>query len=378
MSTPSLSLGIEEEYLLIDPATRDLVREPPKAFFQACADALGDAFSNELLQAQVEIGTPACADIDQARVELARLRRSVAEIAGSFGIGLVAASTHPFASWRNQKRVEKARYDSLAADMQIAARRLAICGMHIHCAIEDPDLRIDLMRQAAYFLPHMLALSTSSPYWRGEDTGLKAYRPSVFRDLPRTGLPEQLTCWADWQNLIDLLERTELCDDASKIWWDLRPSIKFPTLEMRVCDICTTMEDAIAIAALFQALMAFLARLHRENRSWRVYRPTLIAENMWRAQRYGVEGAYADFGAAALKPFALLMQEMAAMLAEEAGRLGTIAELRHVGTIVERGTSADRQRAVFAQAQADGADEHQAQHAVVDWLMAETLVGTQA
>lgn len=378
MPTPSLMLGIEEEYLLVDRATRDLVREPPPELFQACTDVLGDAVTNELLQAQIEIGTPPCADIAQARHELAYLRRTVAEIVGGFGIGLVAASTHPFASWRNLKRVEKERYDSLAADMQIAARRLAICGMHVHCAVEDPDLRIDLMRQAVYFLPHLLALSTSSPYWRGEDTGLKAYRPSVFRDLPRTGLPEPMTSWADWQNLIGLLERSGLCDDASKIWWDLRPSTKFPTLEMRVCDVCTTMEDAIAIAAVFQALIGFLAQLHRDNLCWRSHRHALVAENMWRAQRYGIEGEFADFGVMSLKPFALLMQELAALLAEQADRLGTVAELQHIGTIVERGTSADRQRAVFAQAQADGADDRQAQHAVVDWLMTETLAGTQA
>jgi glutamate---cysteine ligase / carboxylate-amine ligase len=370
---PSLSLGLEEEYLLVDPKSRDLVAAPQDGFMARCQERLGDRVAHELMQSQVEVGTPVCADIAEARRELSALRATVAEVAREFGMAIIAASTHPFASWRAQRKVEKARYIGLARDMQTLAERLVICGMHIHAGIEEEELRIDLMNQATYFLPHLLALSTSSPFWEGRPTGLKAYRPTVFGDLPRSGLPEHFASAEEWHHMLHQLERTGLCDDATKIWWDLRPSAKFPTLEMRACDVCTRLEDAITIVALYQAILATLYRLRANNQTWRHYRRTLIEENKWLAQRHGIEGSLADYGAMRCKPFSELVEEIIELVEDEAARLSGLAEVRNARQIVERGTSADRQLAIFEQARASGASEREATSAVVDWLIEETL-----
>ena len=226
---PSLTLGLEEEYLLVDPTSRELMAEPPEQFMQRCQERLGDRVTHEFLQAQVEIGTSVCREVGAVRAQLAELRATVAETAREFGMAMIAASTHPFANWRAQKKVEKERYLGLARDMQALASRLVICGMHVHAGIEDEELRIDLMNQSTYFLPHLLALSSSSPFWEGQPTGLKAYRPTVFGDLPRSGLPERFASAEEWRHMLHLLEQTGLCDDATKIWWDVRPSARaFP------------------------------------------------------------------------------------------------------------------------------------------------------
>jgi carboxylate-amine ligase len=372
---PSLSLGLEEEYLLVDPTSRDLVAAPPEGFMARCQERLGDRVTYELLQAQVEVDTPVCADVGEVRRQLTKLRATVALTARDFGMAMIAASTHPFANWRAQRRVDKERYNILARDMAALAERMVICGMHIHAGIEDEELRIDLMNQATYFLPHLLALSTSSPFWEGRATGLKAYRPTIFGDLPRSGLPEYFASADEWRHMVHQLEQTGLCDDASKIWWDLRPSIRFPTLEMRICDICTRLEDTIAITALWQSILATLYRLRAANQTWRRYRRTLVDENKWLAQRYGISGALADYGALAQKPFGLLLEELILLVRPEAERLGCLDEVLEARHIVERGTSADRQLAVYAKARADGASEREAPLAVVDWLIEETLVG---
>jgi carboxylate-amine ligase len=372
---PSLSLGLEEEYLLVDPTSRDLVAAPPEGFMARCQERLGDRVAYELLQAQVEVDTPVCADVGEVRRQLTKLRATVALTAREFGMAMIAASTHPFANWRAQRRVDKERYNILARDMAALAERMVICGMHIHAGIEDEELRIDLMNQATYFLPHLLALSTSSPFWEGHATGLKAYRPTIFGDLPRSGLPEYFASADEWRHMVHQLEQTGLCDDASKIWWDLRPSIRFPTLEMRICDICTRLEDTIAITALWQSILATLYRLRAGNQTWRRYRRTLVDENKWLAQRYGISGALADYGALAQKPFGLLLEELILLVRPEAERLGCLDEVLEARHIVERGTSADRQLAVYAKARADGASEREAPLAVVDWLIEETLVG---
>ncbi len=369
------SLGIEEEYLLVDPQTRNLVVSPDPAFMRACHEAIGEHVAHELLQAQVEIGTPPCADIRSARRELKRLRAVVAQAARDYGMSIIASSTHPFAKWRSLKRVAKQRYDELARDLCILADRLVICGMHVHVGIDDPDERIDLMNQASYFLPHLLTLSTSSPFWQGNDTGLKAYRPTIFRDLPRSGLPEMLENDRQWQDLLATLDETGLCHDGSKIWWDLRPSVRFPTLEMRVCDICTRLEDALAVTALFQSLIATLHRLRTNNQSWRRYRQLLIEENKWRAQRYGVSGSLADFGCRRLKPFADLIDELIEIVGDEAERLGCLTEVKHTRQIAADGTSADHQLSVYNHAIDAGASEEEALIAVVDWLIAATHEG---
>ncbi|MEK0083869.1 carboxylate-amine ligase [Benzoatithermus flavus] len=372
---PTLSLGIEEEYLLVDPLTRALVQSPDPGFMTACEDALGEQVTNELLQSQVEVGTCICARIAEARSDLARLRRTVAAIARDHGMGLIAASTHPFAEWDEQRSTELDRYQSLTDDYQALARRQLIGGMHVHVAVEDEELRIDFMNQAGYFLPHLLALSTSSPFWRGRPTGLKAFRPSVFGNLPRSGSAEYLASWSAWRDLLDLLAGTGLCSDPTQVWWDIRPSAKHPTLELRITDVCTSLEDALAIAALFQALLHRLWRLRTCNQSWRVYRRILLEENKWRAQRYGIEAELADLGAGCLKPMPMLIEELIELVREDAGELGCLAEVERAREIVERGTSADRQLALYHEALREGASPEEACRMVVDWLLEATLAG---
>ena len=378
LEPPSLSLGVEEEYLLVDPASRDLVVAPPADFMARCQERLAGRATHELLQAQVEVDTRVCPGIAGVRLELTELRAAVARTAQDFGMALIAASTHPFANWRAQKKVEKERYAVLARDMQTLASRLVICGMHIHAGIEDEELRIDLMNQAAYFLPHLLALSTSSPFWEGHATGLKAYRPTIFGDLPRSGLPEYFASADEWHHMLRLLAQTGLCDDPTKIWWDVRPSVRFPTLELRICDVCTRLEDALSIAALWQSILATLYRLRAGNQTWRRYRRTLVEENKWLAQRHGIGAELADYGALTCKPFGQLLEELILLVRPEAERLGCLDEVLNARHILGRGTSADRQLAVHAQALADGADEREAGVAVVDWLIEETLVGIAA
>jgi carboxylate-amine ligase len=378
LTSPSLTLGIEEEYLLVDPASRDLVAAPPPGFMERCQDRLGERVTHELLQAQVEVGTTVCENVGAARAQLIELRATVAATAREFGMAMIAASTHPFANWRAQKKVEKARYQVLARDMQTLASRLVICGMHVHAGIEDEEIRIDLMNQATYFLPHLLALSSSSPFWQGQPTGLKAYRPTIFGNLPRSGLPEYFASAEEWRHMLHLLEQTGLCDDATKIWWDIRPSAKYPTLEMRVSDICTRLDDAITVAALWQAILGTLYRLRANNQTWRRYRRTLVDENKWLAQRHGIAAELADFGVLARKPFGVLMEEIIALVRDEAMRLGCLPEVLRARDILDRGTSADRQLTVHARAQADGASEREAAQAVVDWLIEETMVGVRS
>ena len=249
--SPAFTLGIEEEYLLVDRQSRDLVADPPQALWDLCQERLGDAVSPEFLKAQIEIGTPVCNSIGEARIELARLRRGVSEVVSEFGCAIIAASTHPFARWGRLQHADRERYQILAGELQGVVRRLVICGMHVHVGIDDDDLRIDLMGQLAYFLPHLLALSTSSPFWQGQDTGLSSYRVAVWNELPRSGLPEYFDSYSEYQRHVDILVKAGAIEDATKIWWDLRPSARFPTLEMRIADICTRMEDAVTVAAIF-------------------------------------------------------------------------------------------------------------------------------
>jgi carboxylate-amine ligase len=373
IAPPSLTLGLEEEYLLVDPVTRDLVASPPAAFMARCKDELGSQVGHELLQAQVEVGTPICHTVADVRRELIRLRQTVGRIAAEFDMAIIAVSTHPFARCRDQQRVRNERYDGLCHDMKARADRMLICGMHVHAGIEDDDLRIDLMSQVTYFLPHLLALSTSSPFWEGADTGLKSYRPTVFGDLPRTGLPEYFANADEWRDMLRQLKHIGLCDDPTKIWWDLRPSARFPTLELRVCDVCTQLEDTVTIAALYQAILAALYRLRAQNQTWRRYRLILIAENKSLAQRHGIDGTLADFGAQQCKPFAELLEEIIELVQIEAARWGCLAEVENARRIIRRGTSADRQLSVFTKARADGGSELEAGRAVVDWLIRETL-----
>ena len=302
MAEPSFTIGIEEEYFLVSRQSRDIVAEPPDGMMEDCLGLLEGQVGPEFLRSQIEVGTRVCSSLAEARTDLARLRATVAAVADRHGLAPLAASTHPFAQWDAQKPTDKERYSLLAQDLQGVGRRLVICGMHVHVGIEDEEQRIDLMNQVAYFLPHLLALSTSSPFWRGRDTGLKSYRISVFNELPRTGLPEYFDSWGEYQRQVNRLVRAGLIEDASKLWWDIRPSARFPTLEMRITDVCTRLDDAIAIAAIFRCLLRMLYRLRRRNQRWRIYPRMLVDENRWRAQRYGLDAGLVDFGRGAVVP----------------------------------------------------------------------------
>ena len=372
---PSFTVGIEEEYLLVNIQTRDLVSDPPPDLIAKCEAALPKGqVSPEFLQSQIEIGTSVCASVHEARKELRHLRKTIAEVAGEYGLAPMAASTHPFAKWTAQHHTDKKRYHEIANDLQVVVRRMIICGMHVHVGLDDDDLRIDILNQASYFLPHLLALSTSSPFWQGEQTGLRSYRLSVFDELPRTGLPPQFVSYREYERTIEVLVNVKAIEDATKIWWDLRPSHRFPTLEMRVTDVCPLLDDVLCIAAIYQCICRFLYRLRRNNQRWRFYPPFLINENRWRAQRYGLSEGLIDFGEGEVVPCAKLMEELLILIAEDAEALGCVKEVQHVNSILKRGTSAERQIKCFDAAKASGMSDEDALKAVVDELLRETLV----
>jgi carboxylate-amine ligase len=378
LKDPSFTIGIEEEYLLVERASRDLVREMPQALFDAAQSALQGQVAREFLKSQIEVGTSVHATPREAGAELARLRATVARLADEHGLAPLAVSTHPFARWNAQQPTERERYQAIAKDLAGVGRRLVICGMHVHVGIEDDELRIDLFNQARYFLPHLLVLSTSSPFAEGEDTGLKCYRLAAYDELPRTGMPGRFEGWQEYVQTIDLLVRNGIIEDASKIWWDLRPSSRFPTLEMRVTDVCTRLQDAVCVAAMYVCILRMLYRLRRANQMWRTYPLFLLAENRWRAQRYGVAGTLFDLGKGELVPFRDLVEELLVMLREDAEALGCLREIEHARTIVARGTSADRQVACFERLTAQGMPREDALRGVVDHLIDETVAGGTA
>jgi carboxylate-amine ligase len=373
MKAPSFTMGIEEEYLLVERSSRDLVKEVPPGFMEKAQARLGERVSPEYLQCQVEVGTPVCASLEEARSELGALRRAVAEIAAEHGCAVIAASTHPFARWGAQKRTARDRYAAIEQDLQEVVRRLLISGMHVHVGIEDDEARIDLMGQVTYILPHLLALSTSSPFWQGNPTGLKSYRIAVWDEMPRTGLPGAFSSHGEFLRHVDVLVRAGIIEDGTKLWWDVRPSVRYPTLEMRISDLCTRMEDTLCIAALYRCWLHMLYRLRLNNQRWRVYSPMLIDENRWRAQRYGTDQGLVDFGRGEVVPFPDLVEEILALVEDDARALGCSTEVAHARTILERGTSAHRQLATYEAALGDGAEPVEALRAVVDVLIADTL-----
>lgn len=372
---PSFTVGVEEEYLIVDRETRNLVTDMPPEVMAECEERLAGQVSPEFLRSQIEVGTKVSNTLQEAREDLAMLRRTIAEVTGKHGLAPIAASTHPFALWADQQRTDKERYNMLARDMAGIVRRLVISGMHVHVCIDDEDLRIDLMNQVVYFLPHLLALSTSSPFWSGDNTGLKSYRTSVFRSLPRTGLPDEFDSWADYRRHVNVLIEAGVVEDATKLWWDIRPSDRYPTLEMRCTDICTSLDDTMAIASIYLSLLAMLYRRRMHNQRWRIYSRSLIDENTWRAQRYGVNGSLIDFGQGRLIPFPELLDEIIELVREDAEELGCLAAVEHARTIVERGTSAHRQLSVYNDALESGASKEEAGRAVVDFLIEETVAG---
>ena len=373
ISEPAFTIGVEEEYLLVDRETRDLVSDPPGSLMEECAELLGEHVSPELMRAQIEVGTIVCANVKQAGDELKKLRSAIAEVSSKYGYAPLAVSTHPFAKWLEQKQTEKARYSALTQEMQAAARRLLICGMHVHVGIEDPELRIDLMNQMTYFLPHILALSTSSPFWEGEDTGLKSYRLTVFDALPRTGLPEQFASFGEYERHIQILVNAGLIEDASMIWWDLRPSARFPTLETRIMDVSTNINHAVSLVALNVCLLRMLFRARQKNQRWRVYAKMLIDENRWRAMRYSYEEGLIDLARGEVVPYAELLDELIEFIKEDAEALDCQEEIEGLRDILAHGTSAHRQLEVYNRSCSNGADHNQAVVDVVDWLIEETV-----
>jgi carboxylate-amine ligase len=372
---PSFTLGIEEEYLLVDRETRGLVVDPPKTLMAEAEEKLGEQVASELLRSQIEIGTKVCTNIQEAREDLARLRRNVIDVADNHGLAPIAASTHPFSEWTAQKHTEKDRYDQLTHEMQGAARRLVICGMHVHVGIDDNELRIDLMNQMSYFLPHLLALSCSSPFWLGRDTGLKSYRLTIFDALPRTGIPERFASWAEYRRHVGILQDAGLIEDATRIWWDLRPSGRFPTLETRIMDVCTRIDDTIALAALLACVMRMLWRLRTRNQRWRIYTPMLIRENRWRAMRYSFDEGLIDLARGQVVAFSELIDELCSLVAEDARVLGCEKEVKGIHDILSRGTSAHRQLKDYELERASGASSEDALKSVVDTLIADTAEG---
>ncbi len=373
---PAFTIGIEEEYLIVDIESRELVQDLPDGLMAACEDIIGGQVSPEFLRSQIEIGTKVCSSVHEVRDELKHLRRAVADVCNEYGLAPIAASTHPSADWYEQRHTDAPRYNILARALGGVIRRLLICGMHVHVGIEDPDTRVDLMNQVLYFVPHMLALSTSSPFWNGAETGLRSYRTSVFRAVPRTGMPDEFDSWAEYERHVGVLVDAGVIEDATKLWWDLRPSARYPTLELRSNDICTNIDDTSSIAAMYVCLLSMLYRRRIKNQRWRIYSRMLIEENVWRAQRYGITDSLIDFGRGELVPYPQLVDEIINLVRKDAKQLDCVDELNHAKTILDRGTSADTQLRIYHEALEAGADETEALQQVVDWLVAETVRGT--
>jgi glutamate---cysteine ligase / carboxylate-amine ligase len=380
MARPPLTLGIEEEYMIIDPQTRELSSSVHEVL-ESGRDVLGDQLKAEFMQSQVEIGTHVCRDIHEARADLLRLRRTVSEIAQANGRRIAAAATHPFSRWDAQNITQGERYDELRTHMQDVARRLLIFGMHIHLGFGTDDsaraLTIDTMNQIRYFLPHILALSTSSPFWHGRNTGLKSYRCVVFENLPRTGIPPLFNSYEEYDSYLNLLTKVGAlgAKDATKIWWDARPNVRIGTLEIRVPDVCTTVDEAVCIAAVIQALVAKMLKLRAQNQTWRLYRTEFIRENKWRASRFGIDGELIDFGAEQAKSVSQLWSEILDFVDDVLDEYGLRKDVEYVQTIIAKGTSADRQIAAYNAAISDGCTNKEALIRVVDHLVAETYKG---
>jgi len=374
---PTFTLGIEEEYLLVDRSTLDLVSDPPAKILAECQRLTSKQVSPEFLRSQIEVGTRVCRSIAEARADLARLRRVVADVAGEEGLAPIAASTHPFALWTEQQTSPIQRYSNLSEELQTAARRLLICGMHVHVGVEDDELRIDLLSQMRYFLPHLLSLSTSSPFWEGMDTGLRSYRLTILDTLPRTGLPEHFESYGEYRRHVDALIDAGLLEDATKIWWDLRPSARYPTLETRIFDVCTSIDDAICLAAITVCLLRRLYRLRQANQRWRIYNPMLLDENRWRAMRYGKDEGLLDLAKGKLVPVPVLIEEILELIAEDAQALDCVEEVAHARVILGRGTSSHRQVQAYERARQAGASDQEALREVVDFLIEESAAGLE-
>jgi carboxylate-amine ligase len=364
----AFTIGVEEEFQIVDPETWEL-RSHVSELLASGAPAFGDQLKRELHQSIVEVGTKICANVSELETEICRTRRDLAESAERVGLRIAAAGTHPFSSWKDQVISPGERYEHIVEELQQLARSLLIFGLHIHVAVPDRTSTIELMNEARYFLPHLLALSTSSPFWQGRDTGLKSYRTTVFRRFPRSGIPEHFTSWSEYDEYLTTLVDLHCVDNGKKIWWDLRPHPTFGTLEFRICDVPTSPRVTIALAALAQAIVVKLYRLRRSNLGFRIYARALVEENKWRAARYGLDGQLIDFGRRKEVPMRDLALELLDFLDEELNELGSREAADYVRAIVAEGTSADRQLRVYR--------ETGDLRAVVRWLVEETRAGSR-
>ncbi|NDJ54356.1 MAG: carboxylate-amine ligase [Chloroflexi bacterium] len=386
-----LDLGVEEEYQIIDLETRELKSYVQEFIGRQRVQGQGDdaeEIKHEFMQSQIEVGTRICRDVNELREEIRRLRRHVIGIGDQLGVGIVAAATHPFSRWQDQAITASDRYIEFAQDMQHVVRSLLIFGMHVHIGFggspEQRELMINVMNDVRYFLPHILSLSTSSPFWMGHKTGLKSYRSIVFKAMPRTGIPMAFASWSDYANLVNIYAKVgalgkdiTTISDATRIWWDVRPHPKYNTLEFRIADLTTTIDETICIAALYQAIVAKLIRLRQNNVSWRFYPRDLLEENKWRAVRYGVEGQLIDFGREIEVPLPDLIDELVELVDDVVDDLGSREEVAYARSIARSGSSADRQIRCFDTVIEQGGSEQDALHAVVDLLAHETRQGVE-
>lgn len=367
MERPSLSIGIEEEYQTIDPETRDLRSHIASEILPKAKRALHEAVKPEMHQAVIEVGTKVCRDIKEAREDILLLRREMITLASQNGLLLASASTHPFADWKLQEIYPDERYRRVLEEMQMIARANLVFGLHVHVGIEDRNTAIHIMNSMRYFLPHILALSSNSPFWMGIPTGFKSYRSKVFERFPRTGIPDVFANWADYETFVNLLVKTGCIDNGKKIWWDIRPHPHFDTLEVRVCDIPMRPDETLAIAALIQATVAMLYKLHASNKSYRIYGRALIMENKFRAARYGLDGMLIDFGKEEEVPLRQLILEYLDLIDDAVEELGSRDEINYIHQMLEMGTGADRQLKVY--------EETGDLKKVMDYIVAETRVG---
>ncbi|MFS8085972.1 MAG: carboxylate-amine ligase [Acidobacteriota bacterium] len=358
------TLGIEEEFQIVDPQSREL-RSHVSEFLEEGKMILGEQIKPEMIQSMIEVGTGICKNIQEARADISNLRGVIASLAEKNGLKIVAASTHPISRWQDQKIFDDERYELLVQELQTVARSLLIFGLHVHVGIPDRERQIHIMNASRYFLPHILALTTSSPFWMGHNTGLKSYRSEVFKQFPRTDIPDHFESYAGFERYVALLVKTNCINDGKKIWWDCRPHPVFLTLEFRICDIPTRVDDTVAIAALFQAIVAKLTKLIEKNLGFRLYRRMLIQENKWRAVRWGLDGKMIDFGKQKEVPTRDLVLELLEFVDDVLDDLGSRKEVEHIHTILARGTSADEQLRVYA--------ETNDLKAVVDRLMELTM-----
>src|SRR5437763_9273413 len=342
------TLGIEEEFQIVDPQTREL-KSHVSEILEEGRMILGEQVKPEMIQAQIEVGTGVCRNIAEARKDIMNLRAIVSSLARKNNLAIVAASTHPISQWKEQKIYDDPHYALLIEELQMVARSLLIFGLHVHVGVADRERQVHIMNAARYFLPHVLALSTSSPFWLGVNTGLKSYRSEVFKKFPRTDIPDHFDSYASFQRYVELLLKTNSISNPKKIWWDVRMHPNFPTLEFRVCDLPTRVDDTIAIAALFQAIVARLDTLIEKNLGFRLYRRMLIQENKWRAVRWGLDGMMIDFGKQKEVPTRDLIRELLDFVDPVLDELGSRKEIEHIHTILERGTSADEQLRVYSE-----------------------------